>query len=203
MLIVPAWRYRKNPKEKSIYLLVSIQQLPMIKLAESSGVVIHEAANKLYISKRPANWTSTFLFVTGLLAFILLGNGVLQLLSLEPDSTGSSKLGIILIGIAVFVTIVFWRVWLYQKKVRAIPVHELKAIAIIDLENNNVLDAEENILTPINQAYLIRKMQLGSSSPELIIHWGRGSLSIVRGNPFSGGIAKIEKVLLSKGIRKK
>jgi hypothetical protein len=175
----------------------------MTKLAESSGIVIHEAGNKLYISKRPANWTSTFLFVTGLLAFILLVNGVLQLVVFKNQVTGSSKIGIILILIAVFFIILFWRVQVYQKKVRAIPLHELKNIGIFDFESNNLLDGQQNILTPINQAYLMRKMQLSSSSPELIVHWSGGSLSIVRGNPFSGGIAGIEKLLLSKGIRKK
>jgi hypothetical protein len=175
----------------------------MIKLAESSGTVIYEASNKLYISKRPATWTSVFLFVTGLLAFILLVNGVLQLTVLKNQIAGSSKLGIILILIAVFITIVFWRVRAYQKKVNAIPLHELKNIVIFDFESNNLLDGQQNILTPINQTYLMRKMQISSSSPELLISWGRGSLSIVKGNPFSGGVARIEKVLLSKGIRRK
>jgi hypothetical protein len=55
----------------------------MIKLAASSGTVIYENDNKLYIAKKPAQWTSTFLFVTGLLAFILLANGVLQLFVFE------------------------------------------------------------------------------------------------------------------------
>jgi hypothetical protein len=183
--------------------VLSIKKSPMIKLAESSGTVIYEAGNKLYISKRPATWTSVFLFVTGLVAVILLVNGVLQLVPLGTDSTGSSKPGIILIGIAVFFTIVFWRVRVYQKKVNAIPLNELKNIAVVDIANNTLLDGQQNILTPINQTYLMRKMQLSSSSPELLISWGRGSLSIVKGNPFSGGIARIEKVLLSKGIKRK
>ncbi len=175
----------------------------MIKLAESSGTVIYEAGNKLYISKRPATWTSVFLFITGLLALILLINGVLQLTAFKNQIPGSTKLGIVLILIGLFFTIVFWRVRMYQKKINAIPLPELKNIVIFDFESNNLLDGQQNILTPINQAWLLRKMQLSSSSPELLISWDRGSLSIVKGNPFSGGIARIEKMLLSKGIRKK
>ncbi len=175
----------------------------MIKLAESSGTLIYEAGNKLYISKRPATWTSVFLFVTGLLAVILLVNGVLQLVPLGTDAIGSSKIGMILILVAIFFIIVFWRVRMYQKKLSAIPFQEFKNIAIFDFETNNLLDGQQNILTPINQAWLTRKMLLSSSSPELLISWDRGSLSIVKGNPFSGGIASIEKVLLSKGIRRK
>jgi len=175
----------------------------MIKLAESSGTVIYEAENKLFISKSPAPWVATFLFVTGLLAFILLGNGVLQLTVFKHQISGSTKLGVILIGIALFFIAIFWRVRLYQKKVNAIPLHQLKNICIFDFGNNNLLDSQQNILTTINQAWLTRKMQLTSSSPELLLCWNGGSLSIIKGNPFSGGIAGIEKVLLSKGIRKR
>lgn len=175
----------------------------MTKLAESSGTVLHESGNKLYISKRPAEWTSTFLFVTGLLALIVWVNGLVQFFVIEKKDTESSSLGTILIAIAVVVSIVFWRVWMYRKKVRAIPPNELKNTLTFDFETNNLLDDQQNILTPLSQARLIRKMQLTSSSPELIISWDRGSLSIAKGNPFSGGIAKIENVLVSKGIRKK
>ncbi len=181
----------------------------MTKLAASSGTVIYEDGNKLHISKRPANWTSTFLFVTGLLAFILLVNGVLQLTVFKEQLNGSSTIGMALIGIGALVIILFWRVWAYRKKARAIPPHQLENIAILDLGNNTLLDGQQNILTPLNQAYLIRKMQITSSSPELILYWNGGSLSIVKGNPFSGGVAAIEKVLstgpfgLSKGVRKK
>lgn len=175
----------------------------MVKLAESSGTVLYEAGNKLYLSKRPATWTPVFLFVTGLLALILVVNGVLQLTAFKDPANGSSKIGLILILIGLVVAVVFWRVWLYQKKIRAIPLNELKNIAVFDFDNNNLLDGQHHILTPLDRAWLLRKMQITSSSPELVINWGNGSLPIVKGNPFSGGIASIEKILVSKGIKKK
>jgi len=175
----------------------------MTKLAASSGIIIHEVGSQLYISKKPANWTSTFLFVTGLLSFILLANGILQLTLFKDQIAEAPKLGAILILVAVVFVIAFWRIWVYQKKVNAFPLESFQRIAIFDFESNNLLDDQQNILTPLNKAYLIRKMQLTSSSPELLIRWNNGSLSIVKGNPFSGGIASIEKLLLSKGIRKK
>lgn len=174
----------------------------MTKLAAASGVIIYEDGSRLYISKTPASWTATFLFVTGLLAFILLGNGVLQLFVMgEPD--GSPRLGIILLIISVFFIILFWRVWVYRKKASATPFDKLVNIAVVDFESNNLLNGQQQILTPLHQAYLRRKMQLGSSSPELIIEWSQGSLSLVKGNPFSGGVSVIENILLSKGIRKR
>lgn len=175
----------------------------MVKLAESSGTVLCEDGHLLYICRRPATWTPVFLFVSGLLAIILLVNGVLQLLVFSKDGSGSTTAGIILLLTGLLFTVVFWRVWLYQKKIRTLPLQSLKTAAIIDLENNNLLNGQRSVLTSLGNVYLTRKMQLGSSSPELLLRWQGGSLSIVKGNPFSGGIAGIEKVLLSKGIRKK
>lgn len=175
----------------------------MIKLAESSGTAIYEAENKLYLSKSPAPWTSTFLFVTGVLTFILLGNVILQLTVLKDQIPGSSKLGLMLIGISLVIIVVFWRVRLYQKKVNAIPPQQLKNICVLDFGKNKLLDSQQNIIASLDQAWLARKMQLTSSSPELLLCWNGGSLSIIKGNPFSGGIGGIEKVLLSKGIRRK
>lgn len=173
----------------------------MTKLAAASGVVIYEDGHKLYISKTPS-WRGTLLFVTGLIAVILLSNGLLQLFVIAKPH-GSSTIGAILIVAGLFFMGICWRVRVYQKKVATIPFHELTSIAILDFQNNNLLDGQQNILTPLHQAYLRRKMQLGSSSPELIIEWGSGFLSIVKGNPFSGGILPIENVLLAKGIRKR
>jgi len=45
-------------------------------------------------------------------------------------------------------------------------------------------------------------MQLTSSSPALELHWNTGSITIVQGNPFSGGVSAVEKALVSKGVRK-
>ena len=175
----------------------------MIKLAASSGTVIYEDDNKLYITKKPAQWTSTFLFVTGLLAFILLANGLLQLFVFKMQPHGVQTLGIILTAAGVLFALIFWRVIAYRKKLNSIPVNELKYICIIDLNNNTLLDEQQNILAPLEQVLLSRKMQITSSSPALILQWNKNALTLVQGNPFSGGIAAVEKILLSKGINRK
>lgn len=175
----------------------------MIKLAASSGTVIYENDNKLYITKKPAQWTSTFLFVTGLLAFILLANGLLQLFVSKMNTPDSPNLGIILLALGIFFAIIFWRVIAYRKKLNAIPVNELKCICIIDLASNKLLDGQLNLLAPLENVYLSRKMQFTSSSPELLLKWNKNRLTLVEGNPFSGGIAAVEKTLVSKGIKRK
>jgi len=175
----------------------------MIKLAESSGTVIYENENKLYITKKPAQWTATFLFATGLLAFIFLSNGVLQLFVFKRQLPGTPNLGIILNALGILFALIFWRITAYRKKLNAIPVNELKCFCIIDLAANNLLDGNLNLLAPLEDVQLVRKMQITSSSPQLVIQWNKNSLTLVEGNPFSGGIAAVEKALISKGIKRK
>ena len=175
----------------------------MIKLATSSGTVIYENQNKLYITKKPAQWTSTFLFVTGLIAFILLANGLLQLFVFEMKLADAPNLGIILTATGVLFSLIFWRVLVYRKKVNAKPVNELKCICIVDLNNKTLLDDQQNIMAPLNQVILTRKMQITSSSKQLVLQWNKNTLTLVEGNPFSGGIAAVEEVLISKGIKRK
>jgi hypothetical protein len=172
-------------------------------LAASSGTVIFESGKKIYISKRPAQWTQTFLFVVGLLAFILLANGVMQFTVLKDEIAGSSTIGLGLVAGAIVFSLIFWRVRLYQKKINAIPPSKLETIAILDFENNNLLDHQQRVLAPLHQSWISRKMQLTSSSPELILCWNGGSISIAKGNPFSGGVSAIENALSTRGIKKR
>lgn len=172
----------------------------MIKLAASSGTVIYEDKNKLYLFKQPARWTTAALFVTGLLAFILLANGLLQLFVFNMPRT-SEPLGAILVAAGVLCALIFWRILGYRKKMNLKGLNELKCICIIDLNNNNLLDEHEHILAALADVHLQHAMQFTSSSPLLILAWNKNTLTLVEGNPFSGGIAAVEKVLIAKGIK--
>ncbi len=175
----------------------------MTKLAASSGTVIYENENKLYVTKRPAPWTGTFLFVTGLLALTLLINGLVQLFLLDIQSRTTAPLGGILLATGIIFALIFWRITVYRKKMNALPPAALKYICIIDLTTNSLLDAQQNLLAPLTDVQLLRKMQFTSSSPQLLLTWNKNELVVVEGNPFAGGIAAVEKTLLSKGIKRK
>ena len=98
---------------------------------------------------------------------------------------------------------IFWRVLLYRKKISAMPLNDLKSICIIDFAANNLLNGEHIILAPLQTVQLQRKMQFTSSSAKLVLQWNKNSLTLVEGNPFSGGITAVEKALISKGITNK
>ncbi|MBL7703898.1 MAG: hypothetical protein JNM14_16730 [Ferruginibacter sp.] len=174
----------------------------MLKLAESSGTVIYESENKLYIAKKPAQWTSTWLFVTGLTAFLLLANGLLQFFYFGSEFQNTQPVALVLLGAGILVALIFWLILNYRKKINARPVSEMKWLCIIDLAGNNLLDGQQNLLAPLHQVELLRKMQFSSSSPQLVLKWGKQVLSLVEGNPFAGGIAAVERALALKGIKR-
>lgn len=173
----------------------------MIKLAESSGTVIYENANKLHIVKKPAQLISIFLYVTGLLAFIFLTNGIFQLFFLNKQPDALPNFVIILLALGIIFMLIFFAILSYRRKLNKKPMNELKCICIIDLSSGYLLNENQSILSPLSKIHLERKMQITSSSPELILKWDNQSISIVKGNPFSGGISAVEKVLISKGIQ--
>lgn len=172
----------------------------MIKLAESSGTIIYDSGNKLFISKKPAQWTTTGLFVTGLLSFIFIVNGVLQLFVFKNAHGPIYPIGIILSIVGIVFALVFWRILAYRKKINALSFEKLKNICVIDFTNNNLLDSNNNILSSLDTVTMKRKMQLASSSPKLILNWNKKSLVLVKGSPFSGGVTAVENALISKGI---
>lgn len=175
----------------------------MIKLAESSGTVIYENENKLYISKKPGQWTSSFLFVTGLLGILLMTNGILQMFVFKNQTGKMPTLGIILSALGILFAFIFWKIIAYRKRINSIPFNELKSICVIDFTSNNLLDAQQNILSSLDAVQLVRKMQITSSSPALVLKWNKKTLAIVNGNPFSGGVSAVENALISKGLNRK
>ena len=172
----------------------------MIKLAESSGTVIYESTNKLYISKKPGQWTSNFMFVSGLIGFILLTNGILQLVVFKKQPGAMPAIGIILTVLGILFALIFWRIIAYRKRINSIPLNELKCICVVDLMNKLLLDAQHQMLSPLDAVQLLRKMQITSSSPKLVLKWNNETMTIVNGNPFSGGVSAIENALIAKGI---
>lgn len=171
-------------------------------LAQSSGTVVYQKDNQLFICRKPYRWLATFIFVTAILTFIFLTNGLLQFFVFKKEAGSISIHGMILLIAGILSGFICWRAVLYKKKINAIPPTELKIICIVDMNIRAILAANQSVLAFIDDVRLGRKMQFGSSSPQLILIWQRQVLPIVNGNPFSGGITAVEQLLISKGIRK-
>lgn len=51
----------------------------MNKLAVSSGTVVYELNNQIVVARKPARWTTTFIYVTGLITLLAIVNAAVQI----------------------------------------------------------------------------------------------------------------------------
>lgn len=170
----------------------------MQKLAVSSGTVVYELNDQVIVARKPARWTTTFMFVTGLITLLAFVNGAIQILL---GAKGSISITLLAIGTAFLViTILVAR---YRKKVNSIPWNELEVVCKIDHGTGKVLDGSEQIICDLSEARLKRQMQLTSSSSALVLVAGKKKIKLVKGSPFTGGVTAVHKALLERGIKKK
>ena len=169
----------------------------MRNVAESSGTVIFEREGKFFIAQRRARWINTALFVFGLLTVVFLINGILQLFVFAAEMKTA---GMILFAVGTVFLFFFILLLRFRKKTRTLSPETLPFLCILDFNSGNLLDAFEKVLAPLSSVTIKRKMQIGSSSPKLVLSWDKKSLTIVKGNPFSGGVSAVETVLITKGI---
>lgn len=170
----------------------------MNKLAVSSGTVVYELDNQIVVARKPARWTTTFMFVTGLIALLALVNGAIQILLGAKGSISITLLGIGLVFLTI--TILVAR---YRRKVNSIPWNELEVICKLDHGTGKVIDSQEQIICDLSEARLKRQMQMTSSSSALVLIAGKRKIKLVNGSPFSGGVSAVHKALLERGIKKK
>lgn len=170
----------------------------MKKLAVSSGTVVYELNNQIVVARKPARWTTTFMFVSGLVTLLALVNGAIQVL-LHPRAGISYTV----LGIGLTFLIITILVARYRKKVNSIPWNELEVICKLDHGTGKVIDSQERIICDLSEARLKRQMQLTSSSSALVLVAGKRKIKLVNGSPFSGGVSAVHKALLERGIKKK
>lgn len=172
----------------------------MQKIAEASGTVVYDKNNVVFVARKPAQWTTTFLFVSVLLTFITCINGVVQLVLNRAHSSMWIP-GLILIGIGFLFLGISIVVARYRKKINALAFDQLETICAFDLNAGKLLGSTGLALADLSQVNLRRKMQLTSSSRSLVLNFPGGSILLAKGSPFAGGVGAVEQALLGRGIK--
>lgn len=104
-------------------------------------------------------------------------------------------IGFLFLGISIYVA-------RYKKKLNALPLDQLETICAFDFNTGKLLDNTHRVVADLSQVTLRRAMQLSSSSPSLVLNIPGGSIKLVKGNPFSGGVSAVENLLIARGIKK-
>ena len=164
-------------------------------LAEASGVVVAESGARVLVVDRRIGGLSTTVFVLMLCAVIPLGAGLAFTVQALLDGAAPPVFGLVLLGVAV---VAFGLLLLARRAVRgrrARPVGSYVPVAVFDRAAGVMVNSAGQVVAPLHQVRVGRRMQLTSSSPMLVADTPGGRYVLGRGNPFAGGLGDLEAVL--------
>ena len=134
--------HRADQKCLSEEIQITIKNMDLVfeknlkKQASSSGTEVFESGKKLYLLKKPAQWTSVALFVTGLVSAILLVNGIIMFIS----NSGTAVTGLVLLLLGLIILFAAFLIMRHRAKINRIPANELPCICIFDFEKDMLID---------------------------------------------------------------
>jgi hypothetical protein len=164
-------------------------------LADNGGYVLAEDGSRLLFFRRRIlpSWMA---FVSGLLAVIALGNGVVQLVLGNLAAGGA----LLVAGAGAALTLL--AVLRSRRRATATPLEATTALVVIDLEARSLLDGGDRILAPLDAVRVERSMQMTSSARALRIVWPGGAMVVYRGDALlpGGSIAVAIEVLRTRGV---
>ena len=155
---------------------------------------------QVVVKQQPSLWIPTARFVLLLTSGILLIFGVVSLISHLLGSDMSLTISLVFIIIGSLIGFIYVLLNRYSKKIDALSPSEYKTICIFDLKNADLLDAAGNTLDSLENISVQREFQLTSSSKKLVVRYSSGSITLVKGNPFSGGTSSLEASFRKLGL---
>lgn len=170
-------------------------------LAESNGYALAKRGPVLLFVNRGTSAISTAGFVIGLMAFILGANALAQLgLLLLREHAIGLPISVALLATTALFGFGAWRLRSLVLQRRALPPEDVELLALVDLEENLLLDADGTTLAPLETVTFTRRFQLTASAPALAASWPGGSRLVAAGNVFAGSVHPIEAALRARGL---
>lgn len=164
---------------------------------EVGGLVIAEDGPLVLVVDRGNGPPAILAFVAGVVALVFGGFGAVALAAVAtghgaglPVWICAALLTVGLVAAAISVAVVR-RI----RTSRTIPVSQYRPVAVFDRAAGVYRDADGRILAALTEVTFHRRMQMGSSSPKLVANTPTGTHTLVRGNPFTGGLGDLASVL--------
>jgi hypothetical protein len=159
----------------------------MTILARCNGAVLVEESDRVALVEQGGGWIPVTIFVTGLLAVILLVNGIVMLFSLGPAVGVGLATASVPLGLAAF-----W-LWRLRRRRRDAPLPAPRLV--FDRGARTVRDGNGSQITTFDRATLEKAFQVGSSSRMLVLRHPGGRIVLARGNPFGDSVDAVEAAL--------
>jgi hypothetical protein len=171
-----------------------------VTLAISSGVKLVDREGRILVVDLGTSWAYIAGFVVGLLAFIVGGNGILQLVLAFGSGGGSLLAAAIFLVVSIAFGGILYLLIRYVRKRNAAAPETLRLVVIFDLPAGTLCDGAGASIAPLATTRLRQKITIGSSSPALDVQSSAGPIRLASGNIFAGGIGPLLSALQTKGI---
>lgn len=159
-------------------------------LADTGGLLVTDDGRRVVVIDRRTGALSTLAFVLGVTTLVVGGFGMVALLTALP----SRMLGALFVVAGVVLAVLTVLVARAVRRRRSQPLSECRPIATLD-RKLGLFSYPDSPLLALDQVRFERRLQIGSSSPRLVAVTPAGVRVIKRGNPFDGGIGRIDELL--------
>lgn len=164
---------------------------------EIGGLVIAEDGPLVLVIDRGNGPLAIMAFVTGVVALVFGGFGAVGLAAMATGHGGGlpAWLCATLLGVGLVSAGITGGVVRRIGASRLIPVNQYRPVAVFDRAARVYRDADGRPIAPLDAVSFHRRMQMGSSSLKLVAQTPDAAYTLVRGNPFIGGLGDLAAVL--------
>jgi uncharacterized membrane protein YuzA (DUF378 family) len=159
-------------------------------LADTGGLVVTDDGRRVLVFDRGTGALSVLAFVLGVLSVVVGGFGLVAVVAGTP----STAVGVAFVVVGFVIAAGAYAAFRKFRRRRSRPLHECRPVAVID-RKLGIFSYGGGAIVPLGQVRFARKLQIGSSSPKLVAVTPGGTHVLKRGNPFDGGIGRVDEVL--------
>ena len=166
-------------------------------IAETGRFVVAEDGPNVVVIDRGGGPMQILVFVLLVIALVFGGFGLATLvMTASSISSGvPAAISAALLGIGVLAAVGMAYGARSQRRRRRAPLQNYPPVAVFDRAQRTFIDAHGRSVARLDQVRIERRMQIGSSSPKLVVLTPAGERVLLRGNPFGGSIGKLDDAL--------
>ncbi len=158
-------------------------------LADTGGLVVTDDGRRVLVFDRGTGALTMLAFVPAATT-VVVGFGLVALVAGVP----SRAVGAAFLAVGLIIAAVTYAMVRKIRRRRSQPLHECRPVAVID-RKLGLFSYGGGAVAPLVQVRFARKLQIGSSSPRLVAVTPGGTHVLKRGNPFDGGVGKLDELL--------
>lgn len=166
-------------------------------IAEQGGLVVAEKGAAVLLIDRGNRAVEITAYVLVVVAVVFGGFGSVSLVNAATDARSSVPVALaaILLAVGVTAAVVAGVTIRSARRNRQRALSTFTPLAVLDRAQRVYRDGAGHPVAPLEQVRFERRMQMTSSSPKLIAVTPWGTHLLKRGNPFGGGIGRVDEVL--------